>query len=397
MQEIKKNIYWCGIKDWGLGVFHGHELSTHRGSTYNSYLIKDKMTVLVDTVWDPYKEKFVEELEKEVGVSNIDAIVINHIEPDHGGSLGLLMEKIPNTPIYCTKNGAEIIKKYFGKEWNFNIVKTGDSLDIGEYKLKFVEMQMIHWPDSMLAYVEGAKLVLSNDAFGQHYCPSSLFNDEVDECELYQEAIKYYANILWPFKALIKKKVEQILSLNLDIDMIAPSHGVIWRTNPTQIVEKYLQWSEADYNDGFATIVYDTMYHSTRAMAEALGKGLEQEGIHYKIFNIATKDKSDLNTEIFKASALLLGSCTVNNIVLRPTAALLDELKGFKPKGKLAMGFGSFGWSGESPKMISEKLAEAGMTICVEPIGVKYKPTEDELQKCVEAGREVARQIKAKQ
>ncbi len=394
MQEIKKNIYWCGIRDWGLGVFHGHELSTHRGSSYNSYVIKDKKTVLIDTVWDPHKEKFVEELEREIGLANIDAIVINHSEPDHGGSLGLIMEKIPDTPIYCTKNGADIIRKYFGKDWNFNIVKTGDTLDLGEYKLKFVEMQMIHWPDSMLEYVEGAKLVISNDAFGQHYSAKSLFNDEVDNCELYEEAIKYYANILWPFKPLIRKKIEQILSLKLDIDMIAPSHGIIWRTNPGQIIEKYLEWSEDSYNEGYATIIYDTMYHSTQVIAEALGKGLEEEGVNYRIFNIATKDKSDLNVEIFKANAVLIGSCTVNNIVLRPTAALLDELKGLKAKGKLAMGFGSYGWSGEAHKIISDKLAEAGLTICAEPLGFKYRPTAEELEKCVEVGRSIGRKLK---
>lgn len=395
MLEIKKNIYWCGIRDWGLDVFHGHELSTDRGSSYNSYLIKDKKTVLVDTVWDPYKEEFVNNLEKNVGLSNIDAIVINHCEPDHGGSLGLLMEKIPNTPIYCTKNGAEIIKKHFGKDWNFNIVKTGDSLELGEYTLRFVEMQMIHWPDSMLEYVEGANLVISNDAFGQHYCAVSMFNDEADQCELYEEAIKYFANILWPFKALIKKKIEQILAMNLNIDMIAPSHGVIWRTDATQIVKKYLEWSEPDYNEGYVTIIYDTMYHATHAMAQAFGRGLEEEGINYRIFNIATKDKSDLNVEIFKASAVLIGSCTVNNTVLRPTAAILEELKGLKAKGKLAMGFGSYGWSGEAHKIIDQKLKEIGMNVCHEPVGFKYRPTEEELEQCVEIGRSIAKQLKA--
>lgn len=396
MIEIKKNIYWCGIRDWGLNVFHGHELSTHRGSSYNSYLIKDKKTVLVDTVWDPYKEQFVSDLEKAVGLSNIDAIVINHIEPDHGGSLGLLMDKIPNTPIYCTKSGAEIIKKYFGREWNFNIVKTGDSLDLGEYKLKFVEMQMIHWPDSMLEYVEGAKLLISNDAFGQHFCGETMFNDEADQCEIYQEAIKYYANILGPFKPLIKKKLEQISALNLDIDMIAPSHGIIWRTNAAQIIEKYAEWSEPGFNEGYAAIIYDTMYHSTRAMAEAIARGLEEEGVKYKIFNAATKDRSDLNTEIFKSNAVLLGSCTVNNTVLRAAASLLDEIKGLKVKNKLAFGFGSYGWSGEAHKIISEKLAEAGLTICAEPLGIKYKPSSEELDKCVEIGRNIGKQLKAK-
>lgn len=394
MIEIKKNIYWCGIRDWGLGVFHGHELSTHRGSSYNSYLIKDKKTVLVDTVWDPYKEQFVNDLDKSVGLSNIDAIVINHMEPDHGGSLGLLMEKIPDTPIYCTKNGAEIIKKYFGKDWNFNVVKTGDKLELGEYTLKFVEMQMIHWPDSMLEYVDGAKLAITNDAFGQHYCGMDMFNDQVDKCELYQEAMKYYANILSPFRPLIKKKLEQILALNLDIDMIAPSHGVIWRENPAQIIEKYAEWSEPEFNEGYVSIIYDTMYHSTRYIAEAIAKGIEAEGVKYKIFDGATKDKSDLNVEIFKSAAVLIGSCTVNNTVTRPLAALLDEIKALKMKNKLGLGFGSYGWSGEAHKIINEKLGEAGLKLAGEPLGFKYRATDEELNQCVEAGRNIAKMLK---
>jgi anaerobic nitric oxide reductase flavorubredoxin len=394
MLEIKKNIYWCGIRDWGLGVFHGHELSTHRASSYNSYLIKDKKTVLVDTVWDPYKEKFVEDLERNVGLKNIDAIVINHVEPDHGGSLGLIMERIPNTPIYCTKNGADIIKRYFGKDWNFNIVKTGDVLDLGEYKLNFVDMQMIHWPDSMLEYVDGAKLLLSNDAFGQHYCGTSMFDDENDQCEMHQESIKYFANILGPFKPLITKKIEQILAMNLDVDMIAPSHGIIWRTNPTQIIEKYLEWSKPDYNEDYAVIIYDTMYHATRDMAEAIAKGLEEGGVKYKLFNAATKDRSDLNVEIFKSNAVILGSCTVNNSVLRATASLLDEIKGLKVKNKLAFAFGAYGWSGEAHKIIGQKLSEAGLTMCGEPLGVRYKASPEEIEKCIEAGRNIAKQLK---
>jgi len=248
----------------------------------------------------------------------------------------------------------------------------------------------------MLEYVDGAKLVISNDAFGQHYCGTSLFNDENDQCELYQEAIKYYANILTPFRPLIKKKIEQIIALNLDIDMIAPSHGVIWRTNPVQIIEKYLEWSDPSYNEGYVAIIYDTMYHATRAMAEALARGLEEEGMKFRIFNVATKDRSDLNVEIFKANALLIGSCTVNNSVLRATASLLDEIKGLKMKNKLSFGFGAYGWSGEAHKIISEKLLEAGLTIVAEPIGVRYKASSEELDQCVEVGRSIAKQLKAK-
>lgn len=392
MIEIKKDIYWVGIKDWGLRHFHGHELSTHRGSSYNSYLIKDEKTVLVDTVWDPYREEFVQKLDSEVGLCNIDMIVINHSEPDHSGSLGHLLDRLPSRdiPIYCTKNGADIIKKHFHREdMNLQIVKTGDSINIGKYDLVFVEMQMLHWPDSMLTYVKGAATVLSNDAFGQHYAGLSLFNDEVDSCELYEEAIKYYANILTPFSPLIKKKVEQIRAMGLPIDMIAPSHGVIWRKDPMQIVDKYYEWAQ-DYNEGFATIIYDTMYDATRTMAEAIAAGLQAKGVRYKLFNVAQTDQSDLLTDIFKAKGVIIGSCTVNNTVLRETAGLLDEIKGHKFKGKLGAGFGSYGWSGEAPKIISTSLETASLKIPLEPLSFKYRSTKSELQQCVAYGESFA-------
>ena len=392
MIEIKENIYWVGIKDWGLRHFHGHELSTHRGSSYNSYLIRDEKTVLVDTVWDPYKEEFVEKLDKEVGLKNIDMIVINHCEPDHGGSLGYLLDRLPsaNIPIYCTKNGADIIKKHFHRDnLNLNIVKTGDTVSIGKYELVFVEMQMIHWPDSMLTYVKGAATALSNDAFGQHYAGLSLFNDEVDSCELFEEAIKYYANILTPFSALIKRKIEEIKKLGLPIEMIAPSHGIIWQKDPMQIIDKYYEWSQ-EYNEGFAAIIYDTMYNATRSMAEAIAEGLQAKGVRYKLFNVALTDPSDLITDLFKAKSVIIGSCTVNNAVLRETAGLLEEIKAHKFKGKLGAGFGSYGWSGEAPKNISATLEAAGFKIPLAPLSFKYRITQDEHRQCAAFGESFA-------
>jgi len=393
MFEIKKNIYWSGIRDWDLRRFHGQELSTHRGSTYNSYIIKDKKTVLVDTVWEPYKEIFIDNLKKNIGIENIDMIVINHSEIDHAGSLGLLMSLIPEVPIYCSKNGMESIKKHFHKDWNFNVVKTGDKINIGEYDLVFVEMQMIHWPDSMMTYISGANVVLSNDAFGQHYSPASLFNDEVDNCELYQEAIKYYANIVAPFSPLVKKKIEEIKAMNLAIDVIAPSHGVIWRDNPMQIVETYYKWAQ-NYHEGHVSIIYDTMYNGTKNMAEAIRTGLELEGVKCKLLHSGVTDRSDLLTEVFKSKGIIVGSCTVNNGVLASISLLTEELHGLKMKNKLAAGFGTYGWSGESGKLICSKLEQAGMKVFGEPITFKYRPTEEELQKCIEFGKKYASEIK---
>ncbi len=392
MIQVKDNVYWLGLKDWDLRRFHGHELSTHRGSTYNTYLIRDEKTILVDTVWTPYQNDFLDILEKEVGIANIDGIVINHNEPDHGGSLGALMERIPNVPIYCTKRGVDSIKGHFHMDWNFVPVKTGDKINIGKSDLIFVEMTMIHWPDSMMTYVTGSNVLLSNDAFGQHYCPKTIFQDEADECEVYQEAFKYFANILAPLTPLIRKKIAEVKALNLPVDVIAPSHGVIWRKNPMQIIEKYDLWAN-QYDEGFVTIVYDTMYNATKKIAEAIAKGIENAGGSCKLFNSSTSDISDILTELFRSKGILLGSCTVNNGYLRSLSGIVHEIKGHKYKGKKGAAFGSYGWSGEAPKRLSEGLKDAGIQVDLEPISCIYQPTPADLEKCTRFGQEFAKSL----
>lgn len=392
MIKIKDNIYWVGVKDWELKHFHGEELSTHRGSTYNSYLIKDKKTALVDTVWTPFQREFIDHLEKNIGLENIDLVVVNHTEQDHSGSLPYLMEKIPNVPIYCSKNGAMMIKKHYHSDWNLNIVKTGDSVDLGDNKLVFVEMPMLHWPDSMATYVAGANVLLSNDAFGQHYASPYMFNDQVDQCELFQEAIKYYANILTPFSKLVKAKIQEITSLNLPIDMIAPSHGIIWRDNPMQIVEKYDQWA-SDYNEGSVIVLYDSMWGATKKMALAIARGITNKGLGVKTLSMGKNDKSDLVTEIFKSKGVVLGSSTINNGVLGDVAAMLDIIKGLKFKGKIGAAFGSYGWSGESVKIIETKLKEAGIEIMAEGIKAQYNPTTEEIKACEAFGEAFAEKV----
>ncbi len=395
MQKISENVYWNGIQDWELKLFHGHEFSTHRGSTYNSYLIRDEKTVLVDTVWYPHKETYIKRLEKDVGVENIDMIIINHSEPDHGGALEELMKVRPDLPIYCTAFGEKIIKAHYHKDWNFKIVKTGDTLNIGKNTLTFVEMRMIHWPDSMMTYLDHDKVLMSNDAFGQHYCTKSLFNDEVDNDELYQEAIKYYANILTPFSAMIVKKIDEVIKLNLDIEIIAPSHGVIWRENPGQIIEAYVKWA-SDYSEDFAVIIYDTMYEATLRMAESIEEGLSSKGVKAKLYNCSVSDMSDLITEIFKANAIAIGSSTVNNSPLTSIVSISHEILTHKMKGKPFVSFGSYGWSGEAPGHIAETLVKAKLNQVCEPVKIKYTPTEDDLKSCFDAGVKLAEAIKEK-
>ncbi len=392
-KHIKNNVTWIGKIDWELRTFHGEEYSTHSGSSYNSYLIKEEKTVLIDTVWLPFADEFVENLEREVDINTIDYIIVNHGENDHSGALIKLMEKIPNTPIYCTAKAVDSLKGQYQKDWNFNVVKTGDALDIGNGKsLVFVEMRMLHWPDSMATYMTGDNILFSNDAFGQHYACEHLFNDFADTCKLNEEAMKYYANILNPFSPILKKKLKEVLDLNLDIDIIATSHGVVWRDNPLQIVEKYQQWCD-NYQENQITIIYDTMWNNTKLMAEKIAEGIRMEdpSVVVKLFNISKTDENDLATEVFKSKAIAVGSPTVSNGVLRSLMGFIYYLKELKFKNKKAVSFGSYGWSGESPKVLAELLEQAGFEIVADSLRINWKMTEDGQAQALELGRTIAK------
>jgi len=389
--KIKNNVYWVGKTDWELRRFHGHEYSTHRGSTYNSYLVKEEKVALIDTVWMPFSKEFVENLSKEIDLGKIDYVIANHAEIDHSGALPEVMERIPETPIYCTANGVKSLKGQYHKDWNFKVVKTGDTLDLGNGKqLIFVEMKMLHWPDSMACYLTGDNILFSNDAFGQHYATEYMYNDLVDQNELWAECIKYYANILTPFSALVDAKIKEVLALNLQIDIIATSHGVIWRDNPTQIVEKYLTWANA-YQENQITLLYDTMWDGTKLIAEAIVKGIREvdKEVNVKLYNIAKTDKNDLITEVFKSRIILIGSPTLGGGILSSSAEILEMIKGLRFKNKKAASFGCYGWSGESITIIKEHLERSGFSIINDGIRVLWNPDDESLEKCVEFGREI--------
>jgi anaerobic nitric oxide reductase flavorubredoxin len=395
-KKISEKVTWVGKIDWELKFFHGNEYSTKKGSSYNSYLIRDQKTVLIDTVWQPFDKEFVSRLKQEVDLKTIDYIIMNHNEIDHSGALPELMREIPDTPIYCTANGAKIIKGHYHEDWNFNIVKTGDTLNIGESTLTFVEAPMLHWPDTMFTYMSGENILFSNDAFGQHYATESLYNDTADQAELYAEATKYYANILTPFSKMVIKKIEEVLSFHLPVDMICPSHGVIWKDHPTQIVEKYLEWAN-DYQENQVTIIYDTMWNSTRKMAEAIAKGIESADpvIKIKLMNASKEDKNDVITEVFKSKLILMGAPTVNNGYLYSLGGLLEMIKGLKFKNKKAATFGSYGWSGEAVKLLSEHLKDAGFSIVNDGLRKLWVPDEDSLEDCHQFGAELIKSINA--
>jgi len=393
--KIKEDILWVGKIDWELRKFHGEELSTHRGSSYNSYLVKDQKTALIDTVWGPFKGEFVANLKKEISLEKIDFIIANHAESDHSGALPELMRHIPHTPIYCTANGLKSFKGHYHQDWNFQVVKTGDKLSIGSKNLIFIEAQMLHWPDSMMCYLTNDNILFSNDAFGQHFASQLMYNDLVDQTELFQEAIKYYANILTPFSALVDKKIKEIVAFNVPVNMICPSHGIIWRKDPMQIVNQYVKWSNA-YAENQITIAYDTMWDGTRRMAEAIAKGITEadQNVAVKLFNVARADKNDVITEIFKSKAILIGSPTVNNGVLSAVAGILEEIRGLKFRNKKAAAFGSYGWSGEAVKIISDRLKEGGFQLLNDGIREMWNPDAKSVDNCIRFGWDVALSLK---
>jgi flavorubredoxin len=394
MKKLSDNVYWVGITDWAIKYFHGFGYSTHRGTTYNSYIVKDEKIALIDGVWGHFTEEWLEKIAEVVDLAEIDYVICNHAETDHSGGFATLMQKIPQAKFFVSAKGKEHVYKQYHQDWNFQVMKTGDKISLGKNELIFIEATMLHWPDNMMAYLTGENILFSNDAFGQHYASSSIFNDEVDSTEVYQESIKYYANILTPFSKLVLKKIDEIKGFNLPVDMIAPSHGIIWRDNPLQIVNKYYQWA-ADYAEPTAVILYDTMWNNTEKMAHTIAKGLAAAEVDYKMHHVVKSDKNDMITDVFKAKGVIVGSPTINNRYLPTTAPVLEEIKCLKFTGKLGATFGSYGWSGESPKLLQEHLAGSKFEIVQDGLGIKFTPTEEELAKCFEFGKSFGERILA--
>lgn len=390
--EIAKNVYWVGAVDWDVRNFHGYTYSTHHGTTYNAYLIDDEKKVLVDTVYPPFEKELIEKISEIIDPGSLDYVICNHVEVDHSGLIPKIMELNPDAQLIATTKGKDGLLKHYHKDFNIREVKTSDEISIGEKTLKFIEAPMLHWPDSMFTYIPEDKLLLPNDAFGQHIASSERFDDEIDNNLLMAEAGKYYANILWPFSSLIARKLKDLGGI--EVGTIAPSHGIIWRKNVSQIVEAYGRWSQGVSTDK-AVIAYDTMWGATEAMAKSLGNGLSSEGVSVLIRRIPVSDRGDIIAEMLDASAILIGSSTINNGILPTVASLLEDIKGLKPVNKVGFAFGAYGWSGGAVRDITNTLQAGGLKMPLESLQVTWKPTEDDIKKCYDTGVKIAKLIKA--
>ena len=390
--RVAEDVYWVGAVDWNARSFHGFTYSTHRGTTYNAYLIVDNKIALVDSVYGPFAGEMIERIREIVEPEKIDYVIANHVETDHSGAIAEVLKHAPKAKVVGTARCKQgLLKHYFG-DWDFQVVKTGDEINLGRKSLRFIEAPMLHWPDSMFTYIEKDALLLPNDAFGQHLATSKRFDDEVNENIIMEETTKYYANILWPFSSLVIKKIEEIQKQNLKINMIAPSHGIIWRSNPMKIVEAYLRWAKGDAKKK-VLVVYDSMWGSTEKMAKAIIEGIQSEGVETMLFRLPVSDRGDVIKELLETRGLLIGSATINNNILPTVAPFLEELRGLKPRGKIAAAFGSYGWGGGALKTIEETLKQAGMELASPGLAVKWVPNKEEIQKCFEFGKEFARKI----
>ena len=390
--EVAKGIYWVGAVDWNIRDFHGY--STYLGTTYNSFLIVDDKITLVDAVKKEFTDELLGRISQIVDPKKIDYVISNHTEMDHSGGLARVMHRIgEDKPVYCSKTGYKNLTKHFQQKWNYKPVEDGGQLSLGKRTLVFMETKMLHWPDSMFTYAKEDKILFTSDAFGQHYAGPERFDDQIGDA-IMPHAKKYFANILLPYSPLILKLVQKVQSMGLAIDMILPDHGVMWRKDPKKIVKAYVEWSEQKPKRK-ALVIYDTMWHSTEIMAEAIAEALGEEGVHAEPMHLRSRHRSDIMTEVLDAGAILVGSPTLNNNIFPTVSDFLTYLKGLKPQNKVAAAFGSYGWSGESVKVITKELEEMKFKVVDPGVRIQFVPDKEGLEACRELARKVAKELPA--
>ena len=387
---LAEGITWVGVVDWNIRDFHGYE--TRRGTTYNAYLIEDEKIALIDTVKHVFSNELLRKIREVTDLEKIDYLVINHVEMDHSSSLPIIAKEAKNATIIASQRGKDAIIEHYGQDFNIQTVKTGDELKLGRRTLRFVEAPMLHWPDSMFTYVVEDKILMPNDAFGQHFASFERFDDEIDPHVLTEEATTYYANILMPFAPLITRKIQEVIQMGIPIAMIAPSHGIIWRSDPSNIIKAYLDWS-VPISKNKVVIVYDTMWGSTEKMARAIAEGAASKKVEVKLMKLRAANRTEAMTEILDAKAVVVGSPTLNNGMFPTLGSFLTYATGLRPKGKLWSFFGSYGWGGGAVKNMVEMARKAGFEVYEPTVQVKYVPDDEDLKECFDFGQQIAIKI----
>jgi len=388
--KISEHVYWVGAIDWALRDFHGYQ--TECGTTYNAYLILADKVTLIDTVKAPFRQELMARIASVIDPKRIDYIVSNHAEMDHSGCLPDVIRAVQPEKVFASHLGVKALTDHFHLGQELTTVKDGDSLNLGNLHLSFVETKMIHWPDSMFSYLAEEGILFSNDGFGMHLAGTARFDDDVSDDVLMHQAAKYYANILLPFSHLIAKLLDKVNGMHLDLRLIAPDHGPVWRKDPGKILAAYARWA-AQQRTQKTIVAYDTMWQSTAKMAQAVVEGLTAGGVPAHLLPLGASHRSDVATEMLDAGALLIGTPTMNNNLFPPIADLLTYLKGLKPRNLLGAAFGSYGWSGEAVGQVNEMLTAMNITLVSDGVKVKYVPDAAALAQCYALGQLTAQAL----
>jgi len=391
--EITRGIYDVGVIDWNIRDFHGY--STYRGTSYNAFLIVDEKIALIDTVKKDFSDQLLGNISEIIDPKKIDYMISNHTEMDHSGGLPRLMHRIgEDKPLYCSKMGAKNLARHFPQKWNYQAVGTGEKLSLGNRTLTFLETRMVHWPDSMFTYLMEDKILFSSDGFGQHYAGHERFDDQIGD-DIMPHAKKYYANILLLYSPLILKLLDTVTQMGLEIDMICPDHGIIWRKDPGKIINAYAKWAKQE-QEKKAVVVYDTMWHSTQAMADEIAAGIANKGVSVRPIHIRSSHRSEIMTEVLDAAAVVVGSPTLNNQLFPTVSDFLVYMKGLKPLNKIGAAFGSYGWSGEAVKLINKELQDMKFDVIDPGIRIQYVPENKGLEACFELGQKIGQAVNEK-
>ena len=388
--KIADKVYWVGAVDWGIRNFHGY--ATERGTTYNAYLIIDEKVTLIDTVKRPFLNELLARISSVIDPAEIDYIVSNHSEMDHAGCIKEMIEICSPEKTFASPMGIKALENHFNTDLNLSPLKTGDILELGSKTLSFIETKMLHWPDSMIAYMKEEEILFSQDGFGMHLATRNIFDDDIPEYVLEWEAEKYFANILMPYSGKILALLDDISKMDMPIKLIANDHGPIWRKHISKIIDLYTKWSKHAYTPK-AVVLYDTMWGATATMAAYINDGLASQGIEVKTIPMSASHRSDVATEILSASALIVGSPTLNNNIFPSIADVLTYIKGLKPKNLIGASFGSFGWSGEAVKQLNAHLESMNVELISEGIKAKYTPDASDLEKCYKLGQDAGRTL----
>jgi len=390
--QITDHVYWVGAIDWSIRDFHGY--LTSRGSTYNAYLVLGEKNTLVDAVKAPLKEEMLSRIASVLAPEKIDYIISNHAEMDHSGALFEVADVVHPEKIYASSLGNKTLIEHFHTDREITMVKDGETCALGNLHFTFLESRMLHWPESMVTYLAEDRLLFSQDIFGMHLATGERFTDEIAEHILNSEAAKYYANIILPYSQVVLRFLDKVKDCNLEIEVIAPDHGPVWRKNPLHIISSYTKWA-AQKPTKKAVIVYDTMWNSTALMADVLADGLMEGGAAVKQMPLGTSHRSDVATEILEAGALVVGSPTLNNNIFPTVADVMTYLKGLKPQNLCGAVFGSHGWSGEAIKQLEVLMKDMKVDLVADSIKAKYVPDQDVLKYCHAVGKQLAERLAA--